>query len=485
MENEFPINIQNYIDGQWVPSSNMKTFQRENPANPQEIVIIAPKSTVEDMNSAVEAAQRAFADWSRTPAPMRGDLLYRFAEQLHAERESIAQIITKEQGKTLNEALGEINKTISEIRYTAGEATRMDGQTLPSERLDIEIKTKRVPKGVIAAISPWNFPIVTPLRKIAPALATGNTVVFKPASITAGTATKIVEIFEKVGLPKGVLNLVIGSGREVGTPLIGHPLVKGVTFTGSTGVGRSIYQVAAEKLIPIQLEMGGKNAGIIYDYKDLKGAVNQIASAAFAATGQRCTSISRIVVQRSAVNEVVSYLKDRCQSYVIGDGMNPETTMGPVVSKDHLETIENYVQIGVNEGATLVQGGKRIESQTNGYFYEPTVFTDVSPDMRIAKEEIFGPVLTVTPVDSFDEAIQIANDVEYGLASSCFTNNLEYVEQFVNQVQTGMLHINNGTISESHVPFGGLKNSAVGPYSIGVTAKDFFTDLKVIYSASK
>ncbi|MCM3726541.1 aldehyde dehydrogenase family protein [Neobacillus cucumis] len=485
MANVFPIKIQNYIDGKWVPSSNMKTYQRENPANPEEIVIIAPNSTVEDTNHAVEAAQRAFADWSSTPAPKRADLLYRFTEQLYTERESIAQIITKEQGKTLNEALGEINKTISEVRYTAGEATRMDGQTLPSERTGIEVKTKRVPKGVIAAISPWNFPIVTPLRKIAPALATGNTVVFKPASITVGTAAKFVEIFEKVGLPKGVLNLVIGSGREVGTPLIGHPLVKGVTFTGSTGVGRSIYQVAAEKLIPVQLEMGGKNAGIIYDYNDIKGAVNQICGAAFAATGQRCTSISRILVERSVVDEVVSHLIDKCQSYVIGDGMNPESTFGPVVSKDHLETIEKYVQIGVNEGATLVQGGKRVESQKNGYFYEPTIFTDVSPDMQIAKEEIFGPVLTVTPVDSFKEAIEIANNVEYGLAASCFTNNMEYAEQFVNEVQTGMLHINNGTISESHVPFGGLKNSAVGPYSIGVTAKDFFTDLKVVYSASK
>lgn len=481
----FPIKVLNYINGEWVPSSNNETELRENPSCPNETVIIAPKSTVDDTNRAVEAAHAAFAGWANTPASQRGDLLYRFAAALEAERETIAQIITKEQGKPIRESLGEINKTIHEVRYTAGEATRIEGLTLPSERVGIEIKTKRVPKGVIAAISPWNFPIVTPLRKIAPALAAGNTVVFKPASLTVGTAAKFVEIFEKVGLPKGVLNLIIGSGREVGTPLIGHPLVKGVTFTGSTGVGSMIYRVAAERLIPVQLEMGGKNAAIIYDYTDVVGAVNQIMPAAFAATGQRCTSISRVVVQRSNMNEVVNLLKEKCQSYVIGDGLDEKTTLGPLVSKEHMETVDRYVQIGVNEGATLVQGGKRVETAANGYFYEPTIFTNVAPSMQIAKEEIFGPVLVVIPVDSFEEAIQISNDTEYGLAASCFTHNMEYADQFVNEVQTGMLHVNNGTISESHVPFGGLKSSAVGPYSIGVTAKDFFTDLKVVYSASK
>lgn len=483
--NSLPIKIQNYIDGQWVPSSNNKVFERENPANPSQIVIIAPNSTAEDTNKAVEAAHAAFAAWAGTPAPERGDILYRFAALLDSERDEIAQVITLEQGKTLKEALGEIDKTIREVRYTAGEASRLDGQTLPSERPGIDIRTIRVPKGVIAAISPWNFPIVTPLRKIAPALAAGNTVVFKPASITAGTAAKIIELFEKSGLPKGVLNLVIGSGREVGTPLISHPLVKGVTFTGSTGVGSMIYRTAAERLIQVQLEMGGKNAAIIYDCKDVHEAVNQIVPAAYAATGQRCTSISRILVQRSMMDDVIAYLQEKCQSYVIGDGLDDATTLGPLVSKDHLETVEHYVKIGLEEGATLVHGGKRVENPNNGYFYEPTIFSNVSPSMTIAKEEIFGPVLVVIPVDSFEEAIQISNDSEYGLAASCFTNNMEYAEQFVTRVRAGMLHLNNGTISESHVPFGGMNSSAIGPYSIGTTAKDFFTDLKVVYSASK
>lgn len=485
MPNNLPVKIQNYIDGKWVPSSNSETFSRENPANPNQVVVVAPTSTIDDTNRAVEAAQSAFADWSRMPAPVRGDLLYKFTSLLEAEKEEIANIITLEQGKTRREALGEIDKTVREVRYTAGEASRLDGVTLPSERPGIDIRTVRVAKGVIAAISPWNFPIVTPLRKIAPALATGNTVVFKPASLTVGTAAKIVDLFEKAGLPKGVLNLVIGSGREVGTPLISHPLVKGITFTGSTEVGSMIYRVAAERLVLVQLEMGGKNVAIIYDYQDIQNAVNQIVPAAFAATGQRCTSISRIVVQRSLMNDVVENLKQKCLSYVVGDGLEDTTTLGPLVSKEHLETIQSYVKIGLKEGATLVCGGKQIDSDTDGYFFEPTIFSDVTPEMRIAKEEIFGPILVVTPIDDFNEAIQLANDSEYGLAAACFTTNMEYSQKFVEQAQAGMLHVNNGTVSESHVPFGGLNSSAIGPYSIGTTAKDFFTDLKVIYSGSR
>ncbi|GAB7389086.1 aldehyde dehydrogenase family protein [Bacillaceae bacterium] len=477
--------ILNYINGCWVSSSDNRTFQRENPANPREIVTIAPDSTAEDTQQAVEAAHGAFPEWASTPAPQRGEILFRFASLLEAEKEEIARYLTREQGKTLKESLGEINKTIQEVRYTAGEACRLEGQTLPSERPGIEIRTVRVPKGVIAAITPWNFPIVTPLRKIAPALAAGNTVVFKPASVTAGIGAKIVELFERAGLPKGVLNLIIGSGREVGTPLIRHPLVKGITFTGSTDVGAMIYRMAAERLIQVQLEMGGKNAAIIYDYRDPKGAVDQIMAAAFAAAGQRCTAISRVLVQRSMEEEVIGLIKEKCSSYIVGDGLDAQTTMGPLVSKDHLETVENYVKIGLEEGALLVCGGKRVTGAHQGYFFEPTVFSNVLPSMRIAREEIFGPVLIVTAVDSFEEAIRIANDTEYGLAASCFTHNMEYADMFVKQVQAGMLHLNNGTISESHVPFGGLNHSAIGPYSIGTTAKDYFTDLKVVYAAAK
>ncbi|MGG0848754.1 aldehyde dehydrogenase family protein [Peribacillus simplex] len=479
-----PITVKNYIGGKWVPSSNNQTYKRENPANIKEIIWIAPNSTEEDANNAVDAAQEAFKSWSKMSPINRGKYLYRFAEILESQKDEVADLLTKEQGKPLSESLGEVNKTISEVRFTAGEASRLTGETLPSERENVNIRTIRVPKGVIAAISPWNFPLVTPLRKIAPALVAGNTVVFKPASVTVGMGYKIAELFEQAGLPEGVLNLIIGSGRNVGNQLVNHPKVRGVTFTGSTGVGSNIYEQASKRLIHVQLEMGGKNAAIIYEYPDIEKAINQIVPAAFAATGQRCTSISRIIVNKQDRDRVVAALKEKTEAYVIGDGLDKQTTLGPLVSKNQLETTQKYVQIGLGEGATLIAGGKASDQGTKGYFFEPTIFADVKPNSRIAKEEIFGPVLVVLTANSFNEALEICNDSDYGLAAACFTQNKSYQDLFVNQVEAGMIHVNNGTISESHVPFGGLKHSAIGPYSIGSTAKDFFTDLKVIYDAN-
>jgi alpha-ketoglutaric semialdehyde dehydrogenase len=479
-----PITVKNYIGGKWVPSSNNETYKRENPANIEEIISISPNSTEEDANNAVEAAHEAFQTWSRLSSITRGKYLYRFAEILEAQKNEVAELLTKEQGKPLSESLGEVNKTISEVRFTAGEASRLSGETLPSERENVSIRTIRVPKGVIAAISPWNFPLVTPLRKIAPALIAGNTVVFKPASVTVAMGAKIIELFEKAGLPAGVLNLIIGSGSRVGNQIVNHPLVRGITFTGSTGVGSNIYEQASKRLVQVQLEMGGKNAAIIYDYPDVEGAINQIIPAAFAATGQRCTSISRIIVNESDLDRVIAAVKQKTESYVIGDGLAEETTLGPLVSQEQLETTQKYVQIGLQEGATLITGGEAPVLEQQGYFFQPTIFADVTPKARIAKEEIFGPVLVIIAANSFTEALDICNDSEYGLAAACFTQNKGYQDLFVNQVQAGMIHLNNGTISESHVPFGGLKHSAIGHYSIGSTAKDFFTDLKVIYDAN-
>jgi alpha-ketoglutaric semialdehyde dehydrogenase len=479
-----PITVNNYIGGKWIPSSNNETYTRENPANIEESIIIAPNSTEEDADNAVEAAHAAFQSWSKVSSITRGKYLYRFAELLELQKNEIAELLTKEQGKPLSESLGEINKTINEVRFTAGEGSRLSGETLPSERENVNIRTLRVPKGVIAAISPWNFPLVTPLRKIAPALVAGNTVVFKPASITVATGAKIVELFEQAGLPDGVLNLVIGSGRRVGNQIVTHPKVRGITFTGSTSVGSNIYEQASKRLVQVQLEMGGKNAAIIYDYPDIENAINQIVPAAFAATGQRCTSISRVIVSKHDLGRVLTALKEKTEAYVIGDGLEEQTTLGPLVSREQLETTQKYVQIGLDEGATIVTGGHIANQQKQGYFFEPTVFANVEPDSRIAKEEIFGPILVVIAADSFSEALDISNNTEYGLAAACFTQNKSYQELFINQAQAGMIHLNNGTISESHTPFGGLKNSAVGPYSIGSTAKDFFTDLKVIYDAN-
>jgi acyl-CoA reductase-like NAD-dependent aldehyde dehydrogenase len=478
------IQVKNFIGGEWVASKG-EPIQRENPANTNEIVAVVTNATKEDTIRAIESAHTAFQTWSKLPAVKRIDYLYKFIEILEKRRQEVAELLTREMGKPINEANGEITKAINEIRFSAGEALRMIGETIPSERADIQVRTVRIPKGVIAAISPWNFPLVTPMRKIAPALATGNTVVFKPATVTAAMGAKILELFEEAGLPAGVLNLIVGAGRSVGNTLVSHPLVKGVTFTGSTSVGSGIYKLAAENLIEVQLEMGGKNAGIIYDYPDVKGAIDQILAAAFAASGQRCTSISRLVVQRSIEDEATQYLKEKLGSYVVGDGITGKVNMGPLVSQDQLDTVEKYVSIGLEEGAKLVVGGKKPAGVQGGYYYEPTVFTHVKPEMRIAKEEIFGPVLVVLAVDSFDEAVQVANDSEYGLAVSCFTHNMQYAEQAAADIEVGMVHINNGTISESHVPFGGVKSSAVGSYSIGSTGKDFFTALKVVYSGSK
>ncbi|PLR87152.1 aldehyde dehydrogenase family protein [Bacillus sp. V33-4] len=478
------IKVNNYIDGKWAPASNNKTNKRENPANINEIIALVPNSTQEDANKAVEAAYKAFQSWSMLSAITRGNYLYRFAEELEANKMEVAELLTLEQGKPLGESIGEINKTISEVRFTAGEAARIVGETLPSERENVDIRTIRVPKGVIAAISPCNFPLVTPLRKIAPALAAGNTVVFKPASLTAAMGAKIVELFEKTGLPAGVLNLVIGSGRSVGNQIVNHPKVRGITFTGSTDVGSSIYEQASKRLIQVQLEMGGKNAAIIYDYPDIEAAINQIVPAAFANAGQRCTSISRIIVSETEIEQALASLKRKIDQYSIGEGIEDHTTMGPLVSKDQLDIVESYVQIGLEEGASLVTGGKAVTLDKQGYYYEPTVFADVKPNYRIAKEEIFGPVLVVLAARNFEEALEICNDNKYGLAASCFTQNKSYQTKFINEIQAGMIHLNNGTISESHVPFGGLKQSAIGPYSIGSTSKDFFTELKVIYDAS-
>ncbi|MGG2196714.1 MULTISPECIES: aldehyde dehydrogenase family protein [Paenibacillus] len=478
------IQVKSYIGGRWAASKG-EPVQRENPANTNEIVAVVSSATQEDAIQAIESAHEAFQTWSKVPAVKRIETIYKFLELLERRRQEIAELLTREMGKPIHEANGEITKAINEVRFSAGEALRLTGETLPSERPGIQVRTVRVPKGVIAAISPWNFPLVTPMRKIAPALAAGNTVVFKPATVTAAMGAKIVELFEEAGLPAGVLNLVVGAGRSVGHTLVSHPLVKGVTFTGSTAVGSGIYKLAAERLIEVQLEMGGKNAGIIYEYPDVKGALDQILAAAFAASGQRCTSISRVVVQRSIENEVTSYLKEKLGSYVIGDGMSGNVNMGPLVSQDQLETVEHYVRIGLEEGATLAVGGKKPTGAEGGYYFEPTVFTQVTPEMRIAKEEIFGPVLVVIAVDSFEEAVQVANNSEYGLAVSCFTHNMQYAEKAAVEIEVGMVHINNGTISESHVPFGGVKDSAVGSYSIGSTGKDFFTALKVIYSSPK
>ncbi|GAX89824.1 aldehyde dehydrogenase family protein [Effusibacillus lacus] len=473
----------NFINGEWVDASSKEVYQVYNPANTDETVGEFPLSTEEDVEKAVQAAHKAFEEWRKVPASERAEYIYRFIELLDRNKGLLGEALCREQGKPLKEAVTEAIRGVKEMRYVAGEAARLDGITLPSDRKGVLNLTVRVPIGVVAAITPWNFPVLTPLRKIVPALIAGCTVVFKPATNTPLTAVLLIELLEKAGLPAGTVNLVVGKGRKVGDALVGHPLVKGVSFTGSTQVGRSIYQTAAKNFTKVQLELGGKNPVVVAEYGDLEGAADHIVGSAYANAGQRCTAISRVIVLEKHADQLEQYILNKVKQYKVGNGMNPETQIGPVVSQDALNTIMEYIESAKEEGATIALGGNRLtgEEFQKGYFFEPTLITNVTPEMRVAKEEIFGPVLVVIRVNSFEEAVQVSNNTEYGLTASIFTDRMDWAHAYVDEVESGMVHINNGTISEGHMPFGGVKNSGVGPYSIGGTNKDFYTELKVVY----
>lgn len=477
----------NFINGHWMEGSTKEYYCTHNPANTEEVLGKFPLSTAEDVEKAVVAADEAFKSWRKVPASERAEYIYRFIQLLHDHRERIAEALTKEQGKPYKEALTEVIRGVKEMRYVAGEAARLEGITLPSDRKGVTNTVIRVPIGVVAAITPWNFPVLTPLRKIVPALIAGCTVVFKPATNTPLTAILLTELFQKAGLPSGTINLVIGSGKSLGNALVSHPLVKGVSFTGSTAVGRNINKVAAVNFTKVQLEMGGKNPVVVAEYEDLERAAIEIVNSAFTNAGQRCTAISRVIVLEKHADQLEQLIVDRVKKFIVGNGMDPKTEIGPVVSEDALNTIEEYVKSAEQDGANILIGGKRLHGgiYDRGYYYKPTVITNVTPEMKVAKEEIFGPVLVIIRVDSFKKAIDVCNDTEYGLTAAIFTNKMEYVYDFTEDVESGMIHINNGTISEGHMPFGGVKNSGLGPYSIGSTNKDFYTELKVVYTQYK
>lgn len=473
----------NFINGQWVSSSTNEYYKVYNPANTEEVIGEFPLSTEEDVEKAVQGSYEAFQTWKKVPASERAKYLYKFIELLEQNTERLGEALCKEQGKPLKEAVTEAVRGVSEMRFVAGEAVRLDGVTLPSDRPGVLAMSTREPIGVVAAITPWNFPILTPLRKIMPALIAGCTVVLKPATDTPLTSVILLELLEKVGLPSGVVNLVIGSGRKVGDALVGHSLISGVSFTGSTQVGRSISLTAARTFKKVQLEMGGKNPVVVADYSDLEHAATQIIGSAYANAGQRCTSISRVIVLEEHAEELEKLLIEKVKQFKVGNGMDEETTIGPLVSENALNGLLEYMEIAKQEGAEIVLGGKRLTGgqYDSGYFFEPTVIKNVKPEMRIAKEEIFGPVLVIIRTNSFEEAIEICNNTEYGLTASIFTDNMDWGYSFLENVQSGMIHVNNGTSSEGHMPFGGVKNSGLGVYSIGGTNKDFYTDLKVSY----
>jgi acyl-CoA reductase-like NAD-dependent aldehyde dehydrogenase len=376
-----------------------------------------------------------------------------------------------------------VGRAAAEARFMAGEASRAGGHTFPSERAGVSCHTIAEPVGVVAAICPWNFPVVTPVRKIAPALAFGNAVVLKPSSLTPWSAVFLMELLVKAGLPRGVANLVTGRGSVVGNALIRDPRVSGITFTGSTDVGRHIYEEAARRLSRVQLELGGKNPAVVIECEDLDGAAREIVAAAFLCSGQRCTAISRVVAVESQANALVERLLAHVSRIKVGDGLDPATTMGPLVSEGQLRSVDRYVQDGVQSGSVLLAGGKPIAEhpERQGYYYAPTVFDRVQRDSLLATEEIFGPVLPVLRVADLDEAITIANSTKYGLAASVFTSNLRAIHAFTSRVQAGMIHVNHGTASQAHVPFGGVKDSGQGAHSIGPTAREFYTNAKAVY----
>ena len=473
----------NYIGGAWTAPSTGRYTPNTNPAKPSTVLGQFANSGPEDVDAAVAAARAALPAWAATPGPARGQLLFKLADLLEREREALGRIVTLEQGKALAEGVGEVGRAATECRFMAGEASRLYGMTVPSERAGYRVATVREPLGVVAVISPWNFPVVTPVRKMAPALACGCTVVAKPATLTPWAHARIVELIDEAGFPPGVVNLVMGGGGAVGNRLVAHPDVDGISFTGSTEVGTRLYQEAARRVARVQLELGGKNPAIVWDYADLDHAAAEIVAAAFACSGQRCTAISRVIVGTHQADALVTRLKARVEALTVGDGLAEGTTMGPLVSGEQLESIAGYVKTGTEAGHTLAAGGRPlVDNPTEeGFFYAATLFDNVTPDSPLAREEMFGPILPVIRVDSPEQAIAVANDVEYGLAAVAFTDDVALVNRFQRELLAGMVHINHGTASQAHVPFGGIKMSGEGAYSIGPTVQEFYTRTKVVY----
>ncbi len=473
----------NYIGGRWVPPQTGQYYVIRNPARPLQILGEFPSSGAADADAAVAAAIAAGDRWTATPGPQRGTILYRFAQLLEESKAELSRIVTLEQGKPIAEAAGEISRAAVEARYMAGEASRPIGQTFPSERAGFTCQTVREPIGVVATICPWNFPVVTPVRKIAPALAYGDTVVHKPASLTPWTSVYLMRLLEKAGLPPGAVNMVCGAGSDVGSSLVANPGVRGITFTGSSDIGTRIYESAARRLAGVQLELGGKNPAIVMDYEDLDGAAREIVSAAFQCSGQRCTALSRVIVDTTQADSLIQRLLHYVGQIRVGNGLLETTTMGPLVSLAQLQTVDGYVNQGIASGCKLLCGGKVLSAnpESEGFFYAPTLFDDVPPDSPLARDEIFGPVLPVIRVRDSDTAIRVANDTRYGLAAAVFTSRMNLASEFARRVETGMVHINHGTTSQAHVPFGGRKDSGQGAFSIGPTAQDFYTTVKTIY----
>ena len=474
----------NFIYGEWVESQSGRVFENRNPAAVQELIGTFPQSDARDVEAAVEAAAEAFRRWRLVPAPRRGEILFRAAQMLQERKEALAVDMTREMGKILTETRGDVQEAIDMGYFMAGEGRRLYGQTTPAEMPNKFALTVRMPLGVCGLITPWNFPMAIPSWKIFPALICGNSVVLKPATDTPLSCYHLVKVLAEAGLPRGVVNLVTGSGGEAGEAVLAHPGVRMVSFTGSTAVGRRISEACAPAFKHCNLEMGGKNVIIVMDDADLDLAVEGSVWGAFGTTGQRCTASSRLVVHKTLYREFLSRLVERARALKIGNGLDPTVQMGPLISRSQLRTVQEYVQIGIHEGARLACGGHPLEDPEHacGFFHEPTVFADVHPKMRIAQEEIFGPVVSVIPCDDLESAMEIGNGVSYGLSASIYTQDIHNAFVAMREMYTGIFYVNAPTIgAEIHLPFGGTKETGNGHREAGTAALDTFSEWKAIY----
>jgi len=473
--------FQNYIDGGWHDAAAGSTFEVTNPAAPSNRIGAFPASGPADVDRAVQAAADAFDGWDDTPAPNRGKILRHAGDLLAERKEEIAKAMTEEMGKPFFETKGDVQEAIDTAYYTASETRRLFGHTVPSELPDKMNMSIRRPVGVCGVITAWNFPIAVPSWKIFPALASGNTVIFKPSEEAPRSGLLFVQTLIDAGLPDGVLNVVHGDG-DAGSALVEHPDVDAVGFTGSYEVGTSIAETCGRLNKRVSLEMGGKNPMIVLDDADLDLALEGVIWGAYGTTGQRCTATSRLICQEGVHDDLVAMIEEEASDLVLGDGNDDNTDVGPLINQAALETVQHYVDVGADEGATLAFGGRPAEDAGEGFFYKPTLFTDVTPDMTIAQEEIFGPVLSVFEVSSYDEAVEVANNTKYGLSSSIYTENVQRSFQAMMDLEAGITYVNGPTIgAEAHMPFGGVKGTGNGHRDGGWAAFEFFTEHKTVY----
>jgi alpha-ketoglutaric semialdehyde dehydrogenase len=476
--------LKQFIDGKWVEGSDKKTIQSINPANTDEVLATCQGASAQDAQKALDAAAKAFPAWKKTPAPARARVLDRFIKLARDRKEELARIMTREEGKILSEARGEMEKGINLLEWFAGEGLRFMGITAPSELPNNLLYTIREPLGVVSVITPWNFPWAIPCWKIAPALVAGNTVVFKPASLTPWQAVEFAKLLQEAGLPDGVLNLVIGSGSAVGDPLVQDKRVKAVSFTGSNSIGQRVHNTCGERGVKVTCEMGGKNPCVVMDDADLDLAFGGVMKGAFGSTGQRCTATSRLILQEGIADEFVRRVVEGAKKIKVGNGLDETVGMGPSVDAHQMETVLDYIETGKKEGLKLLAGGKRLTDgdRAKGFFVEPTVFDNVPTKSRLFQEEIFGPVLSVHRVKSYEEAVAAANDVPFGLTSAIYSRDMTTCMRFVDDIEAGMVHINSPTIGgEAQVPFGGVKGSGVGEREMAKEGINFFSEPKTVF----